>query len=382
MPRFLVITLALLSLGPVRLPATDVPTVTIKLGPPLEIGRAELLFGSIVSVCEDDQGDFYVLDQREQKVHKFSADGRSLRTFGRKGQGPGDLQSPGRIVFTSQGELAVLEDISYVSFHKTDGAFIRRLDLNGRLGPGFVGPDRYYGWEWRPESRQQVLVDARNNILQIYHSIARDRFSALLPDETGRTVMFNYSHEAYVPQFLFAHGPGLSAIGISDRYEIALLDEKGQTVTTIRRDVKPGKISARERDFLERGLLDFVKSKSWPDRVARELAKKIPDSKNTVSAVLLSPTRVLVFRFPPDITAEPPRLPVDVFSRKGAFLGTAELPEVPLFISGSALYFSRADADGNVYLVRQPYWLPGPADQPPQFRARPRIAEYVAGSGT
>jgi hypothetical protein len=327
------------------------------LGPSLEIGRAELLFGSIVSVCEGDQGDFYVLDQREQKVHKFSSDGRPLLTFGRKGQGPGDFQSPGRIAFTSQGELAVLEDLYYVSFHKTDGAFVRRLDLNGRLGPGFVGPDRYYGWEWRPESRQQLLVDAQNTVLGTFHAIARDRFSALLPDENGRTVMFNYSHEAYVPQFLFAHGNGLSAIGISDRYEIAILDEEGRTVTTVRRDVKPGKISAKERDFLERGLLDFVKAKSWPDRVARELAKKIPDRKNIVSAVLVSPTHVLVFRFPPDITVEPSRLPVDVFSREGVFLGTAELPEVPLFISGSAMYLSRADMDGNVYLVRQPYSL-------------------------
>lgn len=353
----LVIGLVLLSLGPAHLPAAEDPTVAIKLGPPLEIGRAELLFGSVASVCEDGKGDLYVLDQREQKVHKFSPDGRLLRTFGRKGQGPGDFQSPGRIVFTSQGELAVLEDISYVSFHTTDGAFVRRLELNGRLGPGYVGPDRYYGWEWRPESRQQVLADARNNIVQTFHSIARDRFSALLPDETGREVMFNYSHEAYVPQFLFAYGHGLSAIGISDRYEIALLDEDGRTVTTLRRDVKPGKISARERDFLERGLLDFVKSKSWPDRVARELAKKIPALKNTVSAVLISPTRVLVFRLPPDITAEPPRLPVDVFSREGVFLGTAELPEAPLFVSGSAMYFSRADTDGNVYLVRHPYSL-------------------------
>jgi hypothetical protein len=331
--------------------------IAIELGPALEIGRQDLLFGSVVSVCEDDRGDFYVLDQREQKVEKFSSDGRPLRTFGRKGQGPGDFQSPGRIVFTSQGELAVLEDLYYVSFHKTDGSFLRRLDLNGRLGPGFVGPDRFYAWEWRPESRQQLLVDARNNILQTYHSMARDRFSALLPDETGRTVMFNYSHEAYVPQFLFTYNAGLSAIGVSDRYEIALLDEKGQTVTTVRRDVKPGKISAREKDFLERGLQDFVKSKSWPGQVSRELAGKIPALKNIVSAVLISPTRVLVFRFPPDITAEPPRLPVDIFSREGAFLGTAELPEVPLFISGSAAYFSRADADGNVYLVRRSYSL-------------------------
>ena len=337
--------------------AVPEPPVTIELGRPLEIGRNGLLFASIVSVCEDDSADLYVLDQRERKVLKFSPDGRPLLTFGRKGQGPGDFQSPGRIVFTGRGELAVLEDLYYVSFHKTDGSFVRRLDLNGRLGLGFVGPDRYYAWEWQPEVQRQLLVDAGNAVVDAFHAIARDRFSALLPDETGRTVMFNYRHEAYVPRFLYAHGGGLTAIGISDRYEIALVDEKGRTVSTIRRDVKPGKFSAKEKDFLERGLRDFAESKGWPRHVVRELGKKIPALGNVVKEVLVSPGHVLVFRFPPDITTEPSSLPVDVFTRDGGFLGTAELAEAPLFVSGSAMYFSRADADGNVYLVRQPYSL-------------------------
>lgn len=42
-------------------------------------------------------------------------------------------------------------------------------------------------------------------------------------------------------------------------------------------------------------------------------------------------------------------------AREGDFLGAAELPEIPLFVSGGAMYFSRSDADGNVYLVRRPY---------------------------
>jgi hypothetical protein len=124
MIKRLAICLALLNIIAASLLAIPEPPVTIKLGPPLEIGRAELLFGSIASVCEDDKADFYVLDQREQRVLKFSPDGRLLSTFGRKGQGPGDFQSPGRIVFTSRGELAVLEDLYYVSFHRTDGTFV------------------------------------------------------------------------------------------------------------------------------------------------------------------------------------------------------------------------------------------------------------------
>jgi hypothetical protein len=333
------------------------PPIRLKLGQPLEIGRQELLFGSIASGCEDGQSNFYVLDRLEQKVFVFSPEGRLLTKFGQKGQGPGDFQSPGQIVFTSQGELAVLEDLFYISFLKSDGTFIRRLDLNGRLGLGLIGPDRFYGWIWRPEDQQQVMVDSKNNVLGTFHTIARDQFSVNLPDETGRAVMFNYSNDIYVPRFLYAHGGHLSAVGISDRYEIALLNEGGQVVTSIRRGLKPQRFSREEKKYLERELQEFAKSKGWPIRVAHELGKKIPAFKNMISSIRISLENIFVFRFPPDITAKETLFPVDIFTMKGQLLGTAELPEMPLFISEGAMYFSRAEVDGNVYLVRQLYSL-------------------------
>jgi hypothetical protein len=332
-------------------------SVGLTLGPPLEIGRKEMLFASIASACEDASLNFYVLDRMEHAVFKFSPEGRLLAKFGQKGQGPGDFQSPSQVVLAPQGELAVLEDLYYVSFLKTDGSFIRRLDLNGRLGLGFIGSDRFYGWVWRPDDQQQLMVDAENKILRTFHTLARDRFSVNLPDEAGRLVMFNYSHDAYVPRFLYAHGGRLSAVGISDRYEIELLDEAGRTATTIRRDLKSQKFSGREKDHLERGLREFAKSKGWPERVARELGKKIPAYKNMIRAVRISPQHVFVFRFAPDISAENVPSPVDIFSQKGEFLGMAEFPDIPLFISAETAYFVNTDGTGNVYLLRAGYSL-------------------------
>jgi hypothetical protein len=331
--------------------------IGIRLGQELEIGRKDLLFGSIVSICEDDNDNFYVLDRREQRVFKFSAGGRLLAEFGQEGQGPGDFQSPGQIVFTSRGELAVLEDLNYVSFLKTDGAFIRRLDLNGKLGLGYIGPDRFYAWDWRPEGRQQLMVDAKNEVIRAFHAVARDRFSVDLPDETGRRVMFNYSHDAYVPQLLYAHGGRLSAIGIGDRYEVSLHDERGQPAGTVARDLKPQKFSSKEKGYLERELQEFAKSKGWPDRVARELGKKIPPHKNMVTAVRISPENIFVFPVPTDITDEKAHHPVDIFTLKGEYLGSGDLPEVPLLITGKAMYFVKSDEAGNIYLLRAGYSL-------------------------
>jgi hypothetical protein len=355
MIKLLIVGLLLLNVGPDARASVPETPVAIKLGPVLEIGREGLLFGSVSSVCEDDQGDIYVVDQREQRVLKFAPDGRLLLTFGRRGQGPGDFRSPGQIAFTSEGELAVLEDVNYVSFHRTDGTFSRRLDLNGRLGLGYVGPACFHVWDWRPDDQQQLLVDADNEVIRTGPTIDRDLFSALLPDETGRMVMFNYSRDTTVPRFLHAYGSGLSAMGISDGYEIELLDERGKTTAVIRRDVAARRFNSRERQALERELSEFARSKRWPDGVVRELRKKIPAEINRIKAVCVAPDAVLVVRHLSDITAEAPLFPVDIFTRSGDFLGTGELPEVPLFVSGRAMYFSRDDADGNVFLVRRSY---------------------------
>jgi len=325
------------------------------MGPAIEIGRADLLFASIASVCEDGAGNFYVLDRREYKVHKFAPDGRPALSFGRKGQGPGDFAAPASVVLTSTGELAVLEDLGLVSFFGADGAFRRRLDLNGRLGLGYVGPDRFYGWIWRPEDRQQVLVDAMNTTVATFEVQSRDAFSVTLPDETGRSVMFNYASDVYVPEFLFDHNGSLSAVGISSRYRLALLDEKGRPAAGLERDLEASKITGRERSFLEQELFAFVKAKGWPARVGRELARKIPSVKNAIRAVRVAPGRVFVFRFADDISRGDAPIPVDVFTRRGEFGGTAEMAEIPLFVSDKAMYFVRTDDGGNVFLARAEY---------------------------
>jgi hypothetical protein len=330
--------------------------ITLNFGPSLEIGRNELAFGSITSVCEDAQGDFFVLDPKEFRVMKFSPRGKLLLAFGQKGQGPGDFQSPDLIVQTPQNEIAVHE-ISYISFLKTDGTFIRRLELNGRLGLVYLGPNQFLAWDWQPDSRQQILLDGNNNVVARFHAQPRDSFSTTLADETGRAVMFNYSSDVYVPELLFGYGGGMGLVGISDLYDLTLLDGNGKVVGSIRRDLKAGKISGKERAYLDREIREFAKTRNWPGSAVRELAKKIPEFKAIIRTVRISPHHVFIFRVAEDITREGGAVPVDVFSRRGEFLGSTMMNQIPLFISDQAMYFVETDDSGNEYLKRSEYSL-------------------------
>jgi hypothetical protein len=325
--------------------------VEINFGASVEIGRRELLFGSITSICEDERGNFLVLDGKEFSVLKFSPEGKLLSKFGQKGQGPGDFQTPDLIVLTPQNEIAVHE-ISFISFFKTDGTFIRRLELNGRLGLVYLGPNRFLAWQWTPDSRQQIMLDAKNNVVGTFHAQLRSSFSTTLADETGRSVMFNYSSDVYVPELLFGYCGGVGLIGISNLYNFSLLDEDGRVTVSIRRNLRAGKISGNERRFLEQEVRDFAKARNWPGPAVRELVKKIPDDKVIIRAVRISPRYAFVFLVPEDITRPDNAIPVDVFSPQGEFLGRTMMNKVPLFISGKAMYFVEADDSGNEYLRR------------------------------
>ena len=220
----------------------------------LEVGRDNLMFGSIASVVEDEECNFYVLDRMEHKVYKFSPNGKLLLSFGQKGQGPGDFQNPHLLAYSSEGKLVVADELYNLSFLNQDGSFIERIHLDGRLGIGYIGEDRFYGWIWREEDRSQVMVNSRNDILETFFLVPKEAFSASAPDSSGRLVMFNYSREEFAPSLIFAHSGPYSAVGVGDIYDIPILDGKGKTFARIKRDIEPEKLSKKEKKFFEKDI--------------------------------------------------------------------------------------------------------------------------------
>ena len=72
----------------------------LQLDNKLSVGDDKVIFRYINSVCEDDGKNFYVLDISAYTVYKFSNEGKLLLSFGRKGQGPGDITFPNEVFFS------------------------------------------------------------------------------------------------------------------------------------------------------------------------------------------------------------------------------------------------------------------------------------------
>jgi hypothetical protein len=337
--------------------ASTEKTLEFRLSKPLEIGNESLMFGSVASVCEDDLENFYVLDKLEYKVFKFSKSGELLLSFGNEGQGPGDFQRPNRIAYTEGGEIVVADELYYLSFLKTDGTFIKRIDLNGRIVPGYIGSDSFYAWIWRPEDRQQILCDANNTIVSTFNTVLKASFSVAVPDSSGRAVMFNYPRDEFTPTFFFAYSEKRSAIAVSDTYAITLLDNKGKIAGEIKRDVVPESLDKKEKDYFSKDIESLCKQRGWPKSVGHKILKIIPKEKTFFNRILLNNRYVFVFRTQKDITQENAPILVDVFSIEGNFLGTTTIDEKPISISEKYMYFVKNDEEGNIYLVRMEFNL-------------------------
>jgi len=109
-------------------------TPVLELREKLSLGGAEAegeyAFGRIRHVVIDDAGTIFILDSQASHVKVFDASGAYLRTIGRKGQGPGEIESPMTLSLNSStGELAVHQASRRMSYFKTDGTFSRHLSF-------------------------------------------------------------------------------------------------------------------------------------------------------------------------------------------------------------------------------------------------------------
>lgn len=104
----------------------------------LSIGRAEgqeeYMFLGISSIDVDEKENIYVADSVSAHIRVFDRHGQYIRTIGRKGQGPGEMQMPYYVQITSKNELLVQDfGARRLLYYALNGNFLRQ-SVSGRTG--------------------------------------------------------------------------------------------------------------------------------------------------------------------------------------------------------------------------------------------------------
>ena len=249
---------------PVSLPGTPTSlllTEELRIGDPP--GKEGYVFAALRAVQIDDEGNIIALDSKDMCIKIFDKNGRHIRTFGRRGQGPGEIQSPVNMHLAGGKEIAILDfRNNRISYFSKTGKSIREIPLKKNRLLNCIPDSRgnLYGEISVLGKKSNMDLIKYNQKLNPIMKVASFKIASVNnppPFELYERFLFEVRHD---DSFIW---------GSNYRYEFTTLDKDGKTIMRIVKDYNPIKITKEnlKREFEAR----------YPDRSLPAKLPKIPD---------------------------------------------------------------------------------------------------------
>ena len=327
-----------------------------------EIARAgDDVLGRPQGIAVSDDGSLYLSDDANRIDYIFSPDGQLIRTFAKRGEGPGEVQRHGR--FFLAGNKVIIPDVGRIHYFTKEGEYLTTVKKDCEP---HAFPDEHrlidapLSAVFLPEGKGTIsLCD-----LQSGKDTVISEFSAFEGGiaRSGETVV-----DIVVPLFspLMTIGFGGDRLywGLSDRYMIRVTDLDGKKLTSFSVDRKKTRVSARDKR-------EYFKSGNMPAELLKQIVDSLPDEVTCFHRIEVHDK--VVFVYIPEIDLDNKALrtkQIDIFSPEGRYLYKAHLNfgknRIPLFsplrnivIKGGFLYAVLQDEKDNVLAAKYRISLP------------------------
>ena len=201
------------------------------------------LFESYKDIVVADDGTMFMANSREHTIHKFDPAGRLVLTFGKRGQGPGDLESPGSPSLLDGKYLVVSEYATSqrISLFDLNGRFYKLLktqrpvhDMVALAGTKIAYLSQQFeaggtaagktGAMSMPSTIRVIIKDIENGNEQVI--LTRKMQADFIRLASGMTLSFGNDQRGNV--FIARSGDGNLAVGVSNSPNIEIFDLEGK----------------------------------------------------------------------------------------------------------------------------------------------------------
>lgn len=297
-------------------------TEDITLG--VEEGEDYLMFHHLRNVAVDSDLNMYILDGGNYRLLKFDKDGNFIWSTGRKGQGPGEFQYPGKVIITHDGEI-VVSDSRSLNFFDAQGKYKRTVKIGKSFrNVTFLTDGRMF---------INIFLLGQPGIAAEYYS-ADGEFIKKFPDEYRYGPKMSPNLGASIGGGYFQLVGDKIYFSVPDQYEIREYDLEGNILRKIRRDVKlkPPNIIVRSGG---RGVSVRPSDSSGPCFIIQD-------------EIFINCLEIVEKKSEEEYVSE--RF-LDFFNEKGQFLGSYKLPEnylLNVVDSDNKFYFAQWDPFSKV----------------------------------
>lgn len=225
---------------PKGVPSTPVLTEDLVIG--AAAGDENYIFSTLYAVQVDAEGNIYALDFKASQVKIFDRRGKHLTTFGKRGQGPGEMQRPARMVVAPDDRILV-SDFGNLKllFFSPKGECIEEVPMGKwmLLDIGVDSSGRIYGTAFSNSEKgryiQLMRFDRRMKSEISIAGIEQKR------DPRGE----NYFQNGI---FFGLFNDDSIAWCQTEKYEFAVIDKSCRTIRRISRDWDPVPLRRKQEE--------------------------------------------------------------------------------------------------------------------------------------
>ena len=319
-------------------------SVVLKLD--LVIGRqAEnegYVFYDLRSVQVDDQENIYALDWKEIKIKVFDKNGKPLRSFGQRGQGPGEMSMPTRMVI-SPGNNLIIDDMgnSKLIFYSLDGRFIKEIPT---------------GKYW---SAISFTFDSKGNIYAYTRSYGETVISELKKFDSNLKPVVTLasfeekrspSEQAFTARISHNVTKDDNVMWIiTSKYQLTVVNSEGRTIKRILKDYDPVKITKKIKEDL---IKEEFGDRGIPPGMTFEVPSQFPPLRYFI---VDDEGRMFVSTYEREEKDEIYYLYYDVFDAEGRYIAKFFHPkdEIVFVVKKNKVYCLLRESEEGIPLVKR-----------------------------
>jgi len=323
--------------------------IKLELEEDLSIGNEEdenYLFYRARDIQVDMEGNIYVLDSGNHRLQVFDKNGKYLRTIGKRGQGPGEFNTPLCLQLDDEtGNIFVADYMSMtVIIFEKEGKYIDKdihhaeplndfyVDSDGCIWGKFTLPgiDTY-----RFIKKLSPGGKVEKTFAEIPYPIQRIEISRTSEGNRGTLsaymVKSGYEDDLFISKvddhtFVYGH---------SKKYELIAGDKSGKTLFIIRKEESPTKITNSERDRVINRIKEGIMKQG---HYVPDVSLKFPDYMAYFYSMITDDKSRIYVRKNPVSRESDTNHEYDVFNKEGLYLYRINADHYPGVIKDGYIY--------------------------------------------
>jgi len=322
--------------------------IKLELEEDLSIGNEEdenYLFYRARDIQVDTEGNIYVLDSGNHRLQVFDKSGKYLRTIGKRGQGPGEFNSPTRLKLDNEtGNIFVTDNmLRKIIIFENEGRYIDKdINLVELLNDFYLDSDRCIwgkfllpGIESRFIKKITSAGKVEKTLAEIPYYVNRILLSSSKVGNTKYGVGYFFTHGYEYDLFLSEVNNHTFIYGYSKEYELIAVDITGETLFMIRKDESPIKITKSERDRIKDRIKMNIMMKG---HLVPDISIKFSDYMPFFYSIITDDKSRIYVRKNPVSRESNTNHEYDVFNKEGRYIYKIHLDHYPEVIKDGYIY--------------------------------------------